>query len=63
VVPKTKTDWWLNKISRNIHLDEENLIKLKQSGWDIITLFECELKKNNLDGTLRTLVKKLNKNI
>jgi DNA mismatch endonuclease (patch repair protein) len=61
VVPKTKTDWWLNKISRNIHLDEENLIKLKQSGWDIITLFECELKKNNLDATLRTLINELNK--
>lgn len=61
VVPKTKTDWWLNKITRNIQLDEENIVKLKLDGWNIITLFECELKKNNLDATLRTIVNKLNK--
>ena len=29
VVPKTKTEWWLNKIGRNKQLDLESIEKLK----------------------------------
>ena len=44
VVPKTRTDWWLKNINRNKHLDEEKLLNLKQKGWNVFTIFECELK-------------------
>jgi DNA mismatch endonuclease (patch repair protein) len=44
VVPKTRTEWWLNKIHRNVELDKENFIKLSDLGWKIVTVFECELK-------------------
>ena len=61
VVPKTKTEWWLNKIARNKQLDTEHIKKLKSDKWNVITLFECKLKKGNIDSTLNTLIKKLNK--
>ena len=61
VVPKTKTEWWLNKIARNKQLDREYTKILRSGQWDVITIFECELKKGSIDSTLNTLVKRLNK--
>ncbi len=61
VVPKTKTEWWLNKIARNKQLDTEYVKILRSGEWNVITLFECELKKDSIDFTLNTLIKRLNK--
>src|SRR5580700_10155548 len=61
VVPKTKTEWWLKKIDRNKQLDTEHIKKLKSDKWNVITLFECKLKKGNIDSTLNNVIKKLNK--
>ena len=36
VVPKTKTDWWLNKIHGNIANDAKAIKVLKKDGWRII---------------------------
>jgi len=58
---KQKTEWWLNKIGRNKYLDSENIKKLRSDKWNVITLFECKLKKGTIDSTLDTLIKKLNK--
>ena len=59
VVPKTRTEWWLNKINRNKQLDVENVQKLKAEGWNVISIFECELKKNIVDKTLNNLFQNL----
>ena len=48
VVPKTRTEWWLDKINGNRNRDAMNVEKLKEAGWRIITIFECELKPKNL---------------
>lgn len=63
VVPKTRTDWWLKKIGRNKELDEENMQKLKADKWNVIILFECELKKTVIASVLNTVIKKLKKQI
>src|SRR5205085_9578113 len=44
VIPKTRTEWWLEKISKNISNDNINSEKLIEAGWRIITIWECELK-------------------
>ncbi len=44
VVPKTRTEWWLWKIERNKQIDLENFTKLKAEGWNVLTIFECQLK-------------------
>jgi len=59
VVPKTRTDWWLDKIKHNKQLDNNNFSKLMSSGWKIITIFECELKPSRLESTLNHLLNEL----
>lgn len=59
IVPKTKTEWWLNKISRTITSDFEAIQSLKKEGWKTITVWECELKNEFLKKTLLSLLKKL----
>jgi DNA mismatch endonuclease, patch repair protein len=49
VIPKTRTEWWLQKINRNKELDNQNLLKLTQDGWKVLTIFECELKAKSRD--------------
>ena len=61
VVPKTKTEWWLTKIMGNKRRDIEQIEKLKADKWNVVILFECELKKNNIYSTLDTLIIELNK--
>ncbi|MEQ8235303.1 MAG: very short patch repair endonuclease [Syntrophomonadaceae bacterium] len=45
-VPKTRTEYWANKINRNIGRDESNYSKLREIGWNIFILWECELLQN-----------------
>ncbi|MEP7197979.1 MAG: DNA mismatch endonuclease Vsr [Saprospiraceae bacterium] len=48
VVPKTKTEWWLNKISRNKVNDEKAVKVLRKDGWRIINVWECDLRPQKL---------------
>src|SRR5690349_13018575 len=41
VVPKTKTDWWLTKITGNRNNDKLKIERLRQAGWNVIEVFEC----------------------
>lgn len=61
VIPKTRKEWWLNKISGNQTRDEQSVKLLKQHGWNIITVWECDLKKNIVTGTLDHLENQLYK--
>ena len=62
VVPKTKTEWWIKKISRNKELDVQSIRKLKANKWNVITVFECGLKKMTIEATLIALVNALRRN-
>lgn len=44
VVPKTRTEWWLEKINRNIERDKKNIYDLQKT-WKVIILWECEIKE------------------
>ncbi len=59
VVPKTRTDWWMEKIQGNKQKDSENFLRLTQLGWKIVTIFECELKRVKLNITLDKLLDEL----
>jgi DNA mismatch endonuclease (patch repair protein) len=52
VEPETRKEWWVNKIARNKELDVKNSARLKTMGWNVLTIFECELKKDVRDTTL-----------
>ena len=59
VVPKTRTDWWLNKINSNIANDTKVIKALKKEGWKIIHLWECDLKANKIQKSLPKLPGKI----
>jgi DNA mismatch endonuclease (patch repair protein) len=59
VVPKTRTEWWLNKINSNKANDIKAIRALKRDGWKIINVWECNLKHAKTERTLVALLKKL----
>jgi DNA mismatch endonuclease (patch repair protein) len=60
VIPKTRTDWWTQKINGNRAKDLKNFHKLSLDGWKVITIFECELKnRSQLSTTLDAVITQL----
>jgi len=59
VVPKTRTKFWLNKITANKTNDERAVKALRKDGWKVITIWECKLKPGKVEKTLSALLKKL----
>ena len=55
-LPSSNIDYWTKKTSSNIQRDKENTILLKAQKWNVIVVWECELKKRNLDKRLDLLV-------
>ena len=51
-VPKTNEQFWREKVARNIARDELNAQRLDTLAWTVITVWECELSKKNLDATI-----------
>jgi DNA mismatch endonuclease (patch repair protein) len=56
VVPKTRTEWWEEKINNNIANDIKAEKALKELEWKIITLWECQLKVKQKEEALRNLL-------
>ena len=56
VVPKTNTEFWLNKINANIDRDVIKATQLRELGWRVITIWECELKKDKREQTLENII-------
>lgn len=44
VWPKTNLDYWMPKINKNKERDEQNIRELVADGWNVITVWECEIK-------------------
>ncbi|OPC03918.1 very short patch repair endonuclease [Elizabethkingia ursingii] len=59
VVPKTRTEWWLNKINTTVANDKKIVESLRNDGWKTIVIWECELKKEKSENTLSELIKKI----
>jgi DNA mismatch endonuclease (patch repair protein) len=58
-IPATRTEWWAQKINRNREKDKESITKLKKLKWNIVVIYECQLKKNKFELTLEKLVDQL----
>ena len=54
-VPKTQTEYWVEKLENNKRRDFQNKRKLKKLGWKVIDVWECTLKKKNLEKTFNKL--------
>jgi len=55
VVPKSNVDFWKAKVAKNIERDLQNAQRLDILAWSVITVWECELTKKNLEGTINRI--------
>ena len=56
-LPKTRTEWWRNKINNTKKRDLENSLKLKSLGWIVVEIFECEIKDEKLEVLFNYILK------
>lgn len=63
VMPKSNTEYWQNKISKRIMKDTETYDKLTEMGWNVLIIWECQLKKESRDRSLEYLYYNIVRNI
>ena len=59
VMPKSNVEYWENKLYKNRERDKRNQKELEDMGWNVITVWECELKKDKREQTLEELYVKI----
>ena len=53
-IPATNREYWLAKLERNHTRDKRNVALLEESGWAVMTVWECQLR--DLQDTTEQLV-------
>lgn len=61
-IPSSNSEYWRDKLSRNVSRDERIASILKKEGWNVITIWECDIEKR-LEETLLNLYKEIRGNI
>ena len=54
-IPKSNIEFWKKKLYGNKKRDKHNQKALEEMGWKVITVWECELKKDKCEQTLKGL--------
>lgn len=58
-IPSNRKKFWIEKFRKNVERDAEKQKLLKEEGWKVIVIWECELK--DMDKVLSKLKKELKK--
>ena len=59
VWPESNAAFWHDKIEKNKCRDAKKEAQLRNSGWNVITVWECELRPKAREDTLRRLEQEL----
>jgi len=43
-MPKTRVEFWQEKFDRNVERDHRKEMELRDAGWDVLTVWECETR-------------------
>lgn len=62
-LPQTNTKFWTSKIIRNKERDLQNYRVLSENGWQVIVIWECQLKPSNIEQTMRGVELLLSRNL
>lgn len=54
-IPKSNTTFWIKKIQQNRERDQMDYKALHDAGWNVIVIWECQLKKNNIEGAMHNV--------
>lgn len=61
--PKSNTEFWKEKFAYNVKRDIEHQKKLKEMGWKVLIVWQCELKnKEDLASKVRRFLVNRNQN-
>jgi DNA mismatch endonuclease, patch repair protein len=55
-VPKNNRDYWIAKIARNKAREAKDCDRLRDMGWSVLTIWECETKSADLEPRLRAFL-------
>lgn len=61
VWPKNNAAFWKEKLEKNVERDEKNYKQLVHAGWNIIIVWECELKSSMCEERLERLAAEVKK--
>jgi DNA mismatch endonuclease (patch repair protein) len=61
-IPQTNREFWVGKIERNKRRDERNYEVLRENGWHVIVVWECQLTAKRMEQTMREVERLLNEN-
>lgn len=56
--PKTRQEFWQAKFEKNVENDRKHVNELKSMGWNVITVWECEIK-SDLEKTVGEIEKSM----
>lgn len=59
VWPKNNAEFWKAKILQNIERDKRDFERLENSGWKVVVVWECSLKKNSRQQSLENLLERI----
>lgn len=59
-IPKSNSEFWITKLERNIKNDDKHKKILESQGWQVLTLWECELT-HDFENTMHTVLDVLQK--
>ena len=60
VIPKSNTDFWRDKLEKNVVRDKKNINSLKKQGWSVLLFWECQLQEKNLSDLYQSIINKQN---
>ena len=61
--PQNNQEFWKNKLLQNKTRDEQKQCELQKMGWNVLVIWECELKKQDRDVRLAELYSEIVQNI
>lgn len=59
VWPSSNKEYWEPKILRNVERDKKNQIQLAELGWHVVVIWECQLKKKDLESTMDAVISEI----
>ena len=61
-VPKTNSGFWKQKLEQNKQRDENNITQMKDLGWNVIIIWQCEIKESAFESRMDALIKQITDN-
>lgn len=56
-VPKSNREYWLPKLQKTIARDKTHIKRLKELGWNVQVIWECQINEKRLNNLLHTIKK------